>query len=290
MIPNPQFGTWLQQQLGCKAQKLSVDAGLTCPNRDGTLGTGGCTFCNNRTFSPSYCDPSLTVTEQLTRGKQFFARKYPQMKYLAYFQAYTNTYGDPAHLTALYEEALRVPDIVGLVVSTRPDCISPHLLDYFAQLAQHTFLLLEYGVESTSDDTLRRIHRHHTYSQSEQAIRQTADRGIHTGAHVILGFPWEDHDQLMHQADQLASLPLTTLKIHQLQVIRGTALAREYQRAPWPMPTAEEYVRLVADYIRRLPPTLVLERFVSQSPPEMVLAPQWGLKNYQFAQLLDKFC
>lgn len=281
-----EFGPWLQSELGCKVQKISVNAGMTCPNRDGTLGTGGCTFCNNQTFNPAYCRTEKSVTQQLEEGKQFFARKYPTMKYLAYFQAYTNTYAELDRLVSLYEEALRVPDVVGLVIGTRPDCMPDNLLDYLEELNRRTFLIVEYGVESANDETLLRINRGHTFLQSCEAIRRTAERGIRVGAHVILGFPWEPFDELMRQAEEIGRLPLTTLKLHQLQIIRGTQLAREYAEHPWAVPTAEEYIDLVLNYISRLPYGLVMERFVSQSPPEMVIAPQWGLKNHEFANLL----
>lgn len=281
-----EFGPWLQSELGCKVQKISVNAGMTCPNRDGTLGTGGCTFCNNQTFNPAYCRTEKSVTQQLEEGKQFFARKYPAMKYLAYFQAYTNTYAELDRLVGLYEEALRVPDVVGLVIGTRPDCMPDNLLDYLEELNRRTFLIVEYGVESANDETLLRINRGHTFRQSCEAIRRTAERGIRVGAHVILGFPWEPFDELMRQAEEIGRLPLTTLKLHQLQIIRGTQLAREYAEHPWAVPTAEEYIDLVLNYISRLPYGLVMERFVSQSPPEMVIAPQWGLKNHEFANLL----
>lgn len=281
-----EFGPWLQSELGCKVQKISVNAGMTCPNRDGTLGTGGCTFCNNQTFNPAYCRTEKSVTQQLEEGKQFFARKYPTMKYLAYFQAYTNTYAELDRLVSLYEEALRVPDVVGLVIGTRPDCMPDNLLDYLEELNRRTFLIVEYGVESANDETLLRINRGHTFRQSCEAIRRTAERGIRVGAHVILGFPWEPFDELMRQAEEIGRLPLTTLKLHQLQIIRGTQLAREYAEHPWAVPTAEEYIDLVLNYISRLPYGLVMERFVSQSPPEMVIAPQWGLKNHEFANLL----
>lgn len=281
-----EFGPWLQSELGCKVQKISVNAGMTCPNRDGTLGTGGCTFCNNQTFNPAYCRTEKSVTQQLEEGKQFFARKYPAMKYLAYFQAYTNTYAELDRLVSLYEEALRVPDVVGLVIGTRPDCMPDNLLDYLEELNRRTFLIVEYGVESANDETLLRINRGHTFRQSCEAIRRTAERGIRVGAHVILGFPWEPFDELMRQAEEIGRLPLTTLKLHQLQIIRGTQLAREYAEQPWAVPTAEEYIDLVLNYISRLPYGLVMERFVSQSPPEMVIAPQWGLKNHEFANLL----
>ncbi|MEE1214799.1 MAG: TIGR01212 family radical SAM protein [Bacteroidaceae bacterium] len=281
-----EFGPWLQSELGCKVQKISVNAGMTCPNRDGTLGTGGCTFCNNQTFNPAYCRTEKSVTQQLEEGKQFFARKYPSMKYLAYFQAYTNTYAELDRLVSLYEEALRVPDVVGLVIGTRPDCMPDNLLDYLEELNRRTFLIVEYGVESANDETLLRINRGHTFRQSCEAICRTAERGIRVGAHVILGFPWEPFDELMRQAEEIGRLPLTTLKLHQLQIIRGTQLAREYAEQPWAVPTAEEYIDLVLHYISRLPYGLVMERFVSQSPPEMVIAPQWGLKNHEFANLL----
>lgn len=281
-----EFGPWLQSELGCKVQKISVNAGMTCPNRDGTLGTGGCTFCNNQTFNPAYCRTEKSVTQQLEEGKQFFARKYPSMKYLAYFQAYTNTYAELDRLVSLYEEALCVPDVVGLVIGTRPDCMPDNLLDYLEELNRRTFLIVEYGVESANDETLLRINRGHTFRQSCEAIRRTAERGIRVGAHVILGFPWEPFDELMRQAEEIGRLPLTTLKLHQLQIIRGTQLAREYAEHPWAVPTAEEYIDLVLHYISRLPYGLVMERFVSQSPHEMVIAPQWGLKNHEFANLL----
>lgn len=283
-----EFGTWLQAELGCKAQKLSVDAGLTCPNRDGTLGRGGCTFCDNRTFNPAYCRQGGSITDQLEAGKRFFSRKYPTMKYLAYFQSYSNSYGTLSHLKELYEEALRVPDVVGLVIGTRPDCMPDALLEYLEELNRRTFLLVEYGVESANEETLVRVNRGHTFAQARECIIRTAQRGIRVGVHMILGFPWETRSELIRQAQLIASLPITTLKLHQLQVIKGTQLAREYELQPWPLPTAEEYVDLVLEYISHLPPSLVLERFVSQSPPEYVIAPRWGLKNHEFSALVKK--
>lgn len=283
-----EFGTWLQAELGCKAQKLSVDAGLTCPNRDGTLGRGGCTFCDNRTFNPAYCRQGGSITGQLEAGKRFFSRKYPTMKYLAYFQSYSNSYGTLSHLKELYEEALRVPDVVGLVIGTRPDCMPDALLEYLEELNRRTFLLVEYGVESANEETLVRVNRGHTFAQARECIIRTAQRGIRVGVHMILGFPWETRSELIRQAQLIASLPITTLKLHQLQVIKGTQLAREYELHPWPLPTAEEYVDLVLEYISHLPSSLVLERFVSQSPPEYVIAPRWGLKNHEFSALVKK--
>ncbi len=282
------IGSWFRQQLGGRVQKLSVSSGVSCPNRDGSLGTGGCTFCLNQAFTPSYADPSLSITRQLEAGKQFFAKKAAskRVRYLAYFQSYSNTYAPLSELERIYEEALSVSDVAGLVIATRPDCITPALLDYLERLSRRTFLLIEYGIESANDDTLRRIHRGHTFRQSQQAVCLTAERGIRVGGHIILGFPWEDRPELMRQADLIAQLPLTTLKLHQLQIIRGTEMARQYEADPWPMPTAQEYAGLVAEYVGRLPQSLILDRFVSQSPPQMVIAPRWGIKSSEFDKLL----
>lgn len=284
------YGDYLKRIAGVKVQKISLNAGFTCPNRDGTVGRGGCTYCNNQTFNPAYCMTEKTITEQLEDGKAFFARKYPEMKYLAYFQAYTNTYGALETLKAKYEEALKCPDVIGLVIGTRPDCMPLSLLDYLEELNRRCLLIVEYGIESTDDETLRRINRGHTFAQSAAAIKAAAGRGIRTGGHIILGLPGESRDGMLQQARVISELPLTTLKLHQLQLIKGTRMAREYRENPsdFHLFTADEYIDLVIDYIERLRPDLVLERFVSQSPPELVLAPKWNLKNYQFTEKVKK--
>lgn len=273
-----------------KVQKISINAGFTCPNRDGSVGYGGCTYCNNQTFNPAYCHTEKSVSQQLEEGKLFFARKYPDMKYLAYFQAYTNTYGQLEELKRKYEEALTVEGVVGLVIGTRPDCMPDSLLDYLEELSKRTFLLVEYGIESTNDDTLKRINRGHTFAESEDAIRKTAARGIPVGGHIILGLPGEEKEMLIEQAGVLSKLPLTTLKLHQLQLIKGTRMAAEYEKAPtnFHLYTADEYIDLVIDYIEHLRPDMVLERFVSQSPKELLIAPDWGLKNYEFTDKVKK--
>ena len=292
------YGKWLRAELGSRIQKISIDAGLTCPNRDGRVGWGGCSFCNNRAFSPAYCREGATVTEQLELGKRFFARKYHDMRYLAYFQAYTSTYGDVGRCIALYEEALRVEGVVGMVIGTRPDSVPDEMLDYLERLNRRTFLMVEYGVESASDDTLKRINRGHTYADSVEAVNRTAARGIRVGAHVILGLPGETRADLLRQAAQIGRLPLTALKLHQLQIVRDTPLERQWRAHPWPMPTVEEYIDLVIDYMtafaqsrrKALPalPPCVCERFVSSSPASLRLAPQWGLKPHEFSVLLQK--
>lgn len=287
--PYNDFGSWIRKQFPqYRVQKISVDAGFSCPNRDGSISHGGCSFCDNRTFNPAYCDHSKSVTRQLEEGKAFFSRKYPEMKYLAYFQAYTNTYAPIDRLMSLYEEALRVEDVVGIVIGTRPDCVSDPLLDRLAEMAKHTFLIMEYGIESANDDTLRRINRGHDFACSRDAVQRTHDRGILTGAHIILGLPGEDAQESLRQAPLISELPIDILKIHQMQVIKGTRLAEEYAAHPFHLYTVEEYIDLVVEYISRLRPDIVLERFVSQAPPQMLLAPQWGLKNHEFADLLKK--
>ena len=283
------YGTWIRRQFPFRVQKISIDAGFTCPNRDGRISTGGCIYCDNRTFNPSYCQRRHSVTQQLEEGKRFFAHKYPDMKYLAYFQAFTNTYAPLAQLKALYEEALQVEDIVGIVIGTRPDCISDELLDYLAELNQRTFVLVEYGIESTNNDTLLRINRGHTFQQSADAIQRTHQRGLLTGAHIILGLPGEDAAESLRQASVISSLPIDILKIHQMQIIRGTRLADEYEQQPFHIYTVDEYIQLIAAYIQRLRPDMVLERFVSQSPKELLIAPHWGLKNYEFTNLLVNY-
>jgi len=282
------FGTWIRKRFpDFRVQKISIDAGFSCPNRDGRISSGGCTYCDNRTFNPSYCDRKKSIAEQLEEGKRFFARKYPDMKFLAYFQAYTNTYAKVEELRAMYEEALAVDDVVGIVIGTRPDCVSDDLLDYLEKLSHRTFVLVEYGIESTNDETLRRINRGHDFACSRDAVERTHRRGILTGGHIIIGLPGEDAEESLRQAPVISSLPLDILKIHQMQIIKGTRLAQEYAEHPFHVYTVEEYIDVIVRYIQLLRKDLVLERFVSQSPKSLLVAPKWGLKNYEFANLLN---
>lgn len=282
------FGTWIRQQFPFRVQKISIDAGFTCPNRDGKISSGGCTFCDNRTFSPSFCTKEKTITRQLEDGKAFFAHKYPDMKYLAYFQSFTNTYAKIDQLKQMYEEALAVDDVVGVVIGTRPDCMSNELLDYLETLSHQTFLIVEYGIESANNQTLLRINRGHTFECSRDTIERTHARGILTGGHIILGLPGEDQQESLRQAPIISSLPLDILKIHQLQIIRGTRLAREYARQPFHLYSVEEYIDLIISYVSLLRDDLVLERFVSQSLADLLIAPKWGIKNHEFTNLLNK--
>ena len=281
------YGSYTRSIFNCKVQKISIDGGFTCPNRDGSKGTGGCTYCNNRTFNPAYCHRNRSVTEQMNEGIAFFAHKYPQMRYLAYFQAYTNTDDSLEVLRARYEEALKVDGCVGLVIGTRPDCMPEELLDYLQELSRKVYVMIEYGVESTDDATLLRINRGHDYATAVDAVRRTAARGLPVGVHIILGLPGEERASLIRQARQLSELPITTLKLHQLQLIRGTRMAEEFNESPqdFHLFELEEYIEVVVDYLENLRPDIVVERFASQSPKELLIAPDWGLKNYE---LVDK--
>ena len=283
------FSSWIREKFPFRIQKISIDAGFSCPNRDGKVSSGGCSFCDNRTFNPSYCNRLLPIKAQIEEGKKFFARKYPDMKYLAYFQAFSNTYAPLDELRRKYEEALDCKDVMGIVIGTRPDCISDELLDYLEELNRQTFLTIEYGIESTDDDTLRRINRGHDFRCSAEAIRRTAERGITTGGHIIIGLPGEDEGSSVRQAEKISSTKLDILKIHQLQIVRGTRLADEFTENPFHVFSVDEYIRTIGEYIRHLRRSIVIERFVSQSPKGMLIAPDWGLKNYEFTNKLNNY-
>ena len=302
MICYNKYGDWVRKRTGCKVQKISIDAGFSCPNRDGTIGRGGCIYCNNATFNPEYCTDTAgrvsqeeqldlsadNIRKQLEAGKEFFSRKYPEMKYIAYFQSYTNTYGDIEALKRMYEAALSVEDVVGISIATRPDCVSDELLDYLEELSHRTFLTMEYGVESLNDDTLRIINRGHTSGCSINIIRNTHARGITVCAHLILGLPGEDREEILRQIDIVNSLPIDILKLHQLQITKGTILEhRPDLIAQCTLFTPEEYIDLLVEYIPRLRDDIVIERFTSQSPAGLLIAPRWGLKNHEFTNLLN---
>lgn len=268
---------WFRQQFGCRVQKLSVDAGFSCPNRDGTLGTTGCTFCAGEAFSPSYCRTAGSITRQIDEGIRFHQWRYRKAaKYLAYFQAYSNTYAPLELLKERYSEALSHPQISGIVIGTRPDCIDDAKLDYLASLAKKCYVAVEYGIESCYDETLRRIHRGHDFACSERAIRATAERGLHVGGHLILGLPGESRQQMLAEADILSALPIDSLKLHQLQILRGTELERQWQQDPASLPppfSLDEYIDLVCDFLRRLRPTIAIERLAGEVPPRYQATP-----------------
>ncbi len=288
--PYTDYAQTLKTTFPARVQKILVNAGFTCPNRDGSKGTGGCTYCNNRSFSPDYCEAKKSVTQQIKEGIAFFSHKYPTQQYLVYFQSYTNTYGDLTHLKSLYNEALAQPSVVGLAIGTRPDCINEKLLDYFAELAQEKYIMIEYGVESTHESTLSFINRQHTFADAQNAIRATAERGIKTGAHLILGLPNETRKMILDTVCRMNELPIDALKLHQLQLIKGTIMANQYIENPdlFHFFDLDDYLELLIDFLERLKPKIALERFVSQSPKELLIKPDWGLKNFEFTAKLEK--
>ena len=286
------YAAHFRRVFGHRMQKVTINAGFSCPNRDGKISTGGCTFCDNAAFTPSYCDSAKSITQQIDEGIEFHRKRYRTAQpYLASFQSFSNTYAPLERLRECYDEALAHPDIAGIVVGTRPDCVDEQKLDYFAELSRKKYVTIEYGVESCYDETLRRINRGHDFATAERAIQMTAERGIHCGAHFILGLPGESDEMLIEQVERINALPLTTVKFHQLQLFRGTALAREWDEHPerfrfW---TIEEYLDLFVEILRRLRPDIVVERFAGEAPPRYHHTEGWGLvRNEQLLAMLDK--
>lgn len=286
------YAAYFKRTFGSRMQKVTINVGFSCPNRDGKLSTGGCTFCRNDAFTPSYCQSEKSITQQIDEGIEFHRRRYrTAQRYLAYFQSFSNTYAPLERLRECYDEALAHPDIAGIVVGTRPDCIDEEKLDYFAELAKRKYVIIEYGVESCYDSTLKRINRGHDFATAERAIKLTAERGIHCGAHFILGLPGESDEMLIEQVEKINSLPLTTIKFHQLQLFKDTPMAREYDLHPeefrfW---TVEEYIELFVEIVRRLRPDIVIERFAGEAPPRYHHLEGWGLvRNETLLMMLDK--
>ena len=272
---------------GVKVQKISLNAGHACPNRDGTIGYGGCIYCRNEAFSPSYCHAGATLAEQLRAGKRFFARKYPGMKYLAYFQNYTNTYAPLPELCRQYEEMLAEDDVVGLVVGTRPDCLDEECVAMMASLPRP--VIVELGAESSHDSTLRLVNRGHTWADTCRATHCLYEAGLHCGLHLIAGLPGENEEMILATVRRACALPVQTLKLHHLQVLRGTELERLIAQGQLSVPrfTVDEYLALCRRIIAIVPPDMCIERFLAQAPPGMVVSPKWGIKNYQFMHLLQ---
>ncbi len=284
------FSSHFRSNFKTRVQKVSVDAGFTCPNRDGVRGMGGCTYCNNKTFKPTYCGLERSITSQIRQGVNFFGRKYQSMQFLAYFQAYSNTYAPVNILRNLYDEALRHPKIIGLVIATRPDCVGKEVLDYLEELSSKYYVMVEFGIESHRDETLRRINRGHNFEEAVIALEETSKRGINNCAHFILGLPGENREMMLEQAKVVSQLPVNNLKLHQLQIHKETVLAAQYNEHPerFNLFTAGEYIDLVVDYLELLNPGIIVERFISQAPPGLLIAPKWGLKNFEFIDKVEK--
>jgi len=284
------YSDYFRRRFGGRIQKVTLDAGFTCPNRDGTCGTGGCTFCDNRAFNPSYNHPDTSIREQILQGMEFHRTRYRRAKgFLAYFQAYTNTHGPLDSLVKKYEEALSVPGIVGLVIGTRPDAVDPEKLDYLMELSGRTYLVVEYGIESVRNDTLRRVNRGHDVEQSEWAVTETAGRGIRVGGHVMIGLPGEDENDFLNMADVLSGWPLNNIKFHQLQVIRGTAMEIQYRSNPEDFAdfTMKDYLKVMMKVLERLNPSFVVERIAGEVTPGMAAREGWGMRYDEVLQAFE---
>lgn len=276
-----------------KVQKLSLDAGFSCPNRDGTKSWGGCIYCDNRSFTPKYCDPADGVSEQLRKGKEFFRRKYPEMKYLAYFQSFTGTHSDSSGLLErLYEEAISDKDIVGVIIGTRPDSLPDNVVNLLGKLNEKTRVIVEIGAETSHDSTLRRVNRCHTWKDVADSTIRLWEKGIEVGLHLIAGLPEEDEDMIIETMRRACLLPVKSLKIHQLQIIRGTPLERLAASGEMKMLqfSIEDYidlcVRIIGIVNEMSNRSIAIERFVATADKEMVVAPRWGIKNFEFTNLV----
>lgn len=274
-----------------RVQKISIDAGFSCPNRDGTKGRGGCTYCNNDTFKPFYTSPQKTISQQLNEGIEFFAKKYKTQDYLAYFQAFSNTYAPLEELKKMYSEALSVEAVIGLVIATRPDCVDEEILDYLAELSEKYFILIEFGVETTNDKTLDRINRKHTFEETKLALKLAADRKLRTGIHLILGLPNETREEMLEFATEISKLKFTFLKLHQLQIVKNTAMAKDYvlNTSDYQLFELDEYIDFVVKFMEKLSPKIIVERFTSEAPSDMLITPKWGrVKNFEIVHKIEK--
>ena len=289
--PFNSYSKYIRNFFGERVQKISIDAGFTCPNRDGTKGKGGCTYCNNKTFKPIYTSSKKSISNQIEEGIAFFEPKYKTQKYLAYFQAYTNTYASTEDLKMLYEEALSHKKVIGLVISTRPDTINREVVDLLSLLAKDYYVAVELGIESTNDLSLSKINRCHTFQDTIDAYRLLENKGIHLGGHLILGLQGEDTQDFILHAQRISKLPIEFLKLHQLQIIKGTQMALEYARKSeaFNLFDVDSYTQAVVLFLQNLRSDIILERFSSESPREMLVAPNWGgLKNFEITDKIRK--
>lgn len=286
------YNEYFKRTFGSRVQKVSIDAGFTCPNRDGTVGVGGCTYCNNEAFNPSYCHPLKSVTQQINEGIEFHKVRYRRaMKYLAYFQTYSNTYAPLENLRPIYEEALNHPDVIGLVIGTRPDCVDEDKLLYFSELSKKCYVIIEYGIETTNEQSLIDLNRGHTYALAVEMIHKTAAHGIKTGAHLIFGLPGETREEMLERSTIMSMLPLTTIKFHQLQIVKDTVMASQYQAHPekFKLFELEEYITFIVKFIERLNPDIVIERFTGEVPPRFLASANWGnLRSDQVANKIEE--
>jgi len=283
------FADYQRQLYGERVQKVTVDAGFTCPNRDGSKGRRGCIYCNNESFNPGYNSASKSITQQIEEGVEFLKRRYKHVrKFIVYFQPYSNTYAPLDTLKRYYEEALNHPEVIGLTIGTRPDCVDEAKISYLEELAKDYDITIEYGLESISDLTLKRINRRHDVQCYLDALELTKNRGIKICTHIIFGFPWEDETLWLQTADWLSDKPFDFLKVHQLHVVKNTALERMYRKKPFDFLSPEAYIDLIIRFLERLNPRIVIQRLFGEAPPRTLIAPHWGVRNTQLTQMLEQ--
>jgi radical SAM protein (TIGR01212 family) len=278
------YADFIVRKYGERVQKVTVDAGFTCPNRDGTLGTGGCIYCNNDSFNPAANDPQKSIARQISEGAKFLSARYNVRKFFVYFQPYSNTYAPLEQLHAYYQEALSQPGVVGLTIGTRPDCIDEQKIDYLAELAQNYDITLEYGLESIYDETLIKINRQHDFHAYLKAIDMTKNRGIQICTHIILGFPWETRIQWLDEAEILSDVPMDFLKIHHLHIVKQTVLGQQYLRQPFELLSYSQYIDLLVSFLEKLNPRIIIQRLFGQSPGDLLLAPKWNRTHAEMLQ------
>ena len=286
------YSNYFKEIFGERVQKVTINAGFTCPNRDGKISKNGCIYCDNNAFNPSYCCPTKSIVQQIEEGIEFHKNRYRRAnKYLAYFQAFSNTYAELDVLKKTYQPALDNENIIGLVIGTRPDCIDDEKLDYFAQLSKNHYVIIEYGIESCNDKTLQLINRGHSFEQAVEAVEKTHKAGVKTGAHFIFGLPHETISEWMQWADIISELPLDTIKFHQLQIIKNTPIAVMYEENPavFHSFSLDGYIDFITDFLERLNPNFVVERFAGEVPPRFLAQTSWGLiRNDQILQAVER--
>lgn len=282
---------YLKSKFGTRLQKVTIDAGFTCPNRDGFRSTGGCAFCNNDAFNPSYCKPEKSIAQQIAQGMKFHEKRYKRAtKFVAYFQAFSNTYAPLPVLKERYGEALQQEGITGLIIGTRPDCIDDEKLEYLARLAEDYYIVIEYGIESIYNKTLERINRGHSWEEAVRAVELTKQYGIRCGAHFIFGLPGESRKEMQDSVDLVSALPLNSIKFHQLQIVKGTRFEKEYLEDPthFELFSLEEYIEFIVEYLSHLNPEFVIERLAGETQPSICVSDRWGLRYDQVLQRIEK--
>jgi radical SAM protein (TIGR01212 family) len=280
------YNTYLRNIYGQRVQKVTVDAGFTCPNRDGTVASGGCIYCNNESFNPGYNDPTKSIRQQIDEGTEFLSRRYGVDKFIVYFQPYSNTYASLDKLKQLYEEALSAPGVIGLTIGTRPDCVDKAKIDYLESLGKTNDITIEYGLESIYDETLKKINRGHDYQSYLDAIEMTKGRGLKICTHIILGFPWETKEQWLHEAEVLSKIDFDFLKIHQLHIVKNTVMEQQHIRQPYHLFTLNEYVETVVAFLEILNPKIIIQRLAGEAPKHMLVAPKWGKRNSEVIRFI----